>query len=126
LHSIKKKGRKGRSCPGFRNLPGGQKFKALVPIIRGSDHRNLLASNENLPQSAPEGVVWIGDAPASAVRPQFQGFELQLELLGLSRQLFRGSAGAALFGCDVRNRNVSVHSGGGVSSPSGVSGVRGS
>ena len=53
LHSIKKKGRKGRSCPGFRNLPGGQKFKALVPIIRGSDHRNLLASNENLPQSAP-------------------------------------------------------------------------
>jgi len=55
LHSIKKKGRKGRSCPGFRNLPGGQKFKALVPIIRGSDHRNLLASNENLPQSAPEG-----------------------------------------------------------------------
>jgi len=45
----KKEGPQGPQLPRLSEPAGRQKFKALVPIIRGSDHRNLLASNENLP-----------------------------------------------------------------------------
>jgi hypothetical protein len=81
-----------RGAAAFRNLPGGQKFKALVPIIRGSDHRNLLAfvpgrgcslisSSRNMTttcRSIARPRSDAGETPASRLRPALQAHPEEL------------------------------------------------